>query len=49
MTVEFLLDSEQSNVLGFGVTGGFWGAGPGVDGPVGETVQERAEAWFERI
>ena len=47
-TVEFAFD-EDGTVSGFGVTGGFWGAGAGVEGPTGDTVQERAEVWFERL
>lgn len=35
---------------GFGVTGGFWGAGEGVADPqAGKTVRERSEVWFERV
>lgn len=34
---------------GFGFTGEFWGAGQGVGGPVGDTAQERAEVWFDRV
>ncbi|KAJ3740199.1 beta-lactamase/transpeptidase-like protein [Lentinula detonsa] len=51
-TVEFAigqLDDIQGGVTGFGVTGGFWGAGEGVEGPEGETVQQRAEVWFDRV
>jgi len=47
--IEFALDPDDNKVAGFGFTGGFWGAGPGVGGPVGETVRERAEVWYERI
>ncbi|KAJ3731302.1 hypothetical protein DFJ43DRAFT_1079564 [Lentinula guzmanii] len=51
-TVEFAfgqLDDIQGGVTGFGVTGGFWGAAEGVEGPEGETVQQRAEVWFDRV
>lgn len=44
------LDHDAGHgVVGFGITGGFWGAGQGVDGPVGKTIQERAEVWYDRI
>ena len=46
MTAEFAFDDGE---VGFGATGGVWGAGPGVAGPVGETVKERAEVWFAKI
>ncbi|KAK7050032.1 hypothetical protein VNI00_005464 [Paramarasmius palmivorus] len=46
-TAEFVVDDEGK--VGFGITGGVWGAGPGVEGPVGESVKERAEVWFEKI
>ncbi|KAL1678405.1 beta-lactamase/transpeptidase-like protein [Schizophyllum commune] len=35
--------------LGFGLSGGLWGAGAGVPSPSGSTPQERAEAWFTRL
>ncbi|THU84499.1 beta-lactamase/transpeptidase-like protein [Dendrothele bispora CBS 962.96] len=45
-TAEFASDTEG---LGFGITGGFWGAGAGVEDPVGDGVLERAEVWFEKV
>ncbi|KAJ3933342.1 MAG: beta-lactamase/transpeptidase-like protein [Lentinula lateritia] len=52
ITIEFAPNSDvvsSDGVSGFGVTGGFWGAGEGVEGPVGENAQERAEVWFDRV
>lgn len=35
---------------GFGITGGFWGAGEGVRDPqAGVSVKERSEVWFEKV
>ncbi|KAK7018015.1 hypothetical protein VNI00_018441 [Paramarasmius palmivorus] len=39
----------QDGKVGFGMMDGFWGAGPGVESPVGDSVLERAEVWFEKI
>ncbi|KAF5365311.1 hypothetical protein D9758_005454 [Tetrapyrgos nigripes] len=44
VTAEFTFDGE----VGFGITGGFWGAGVNVAGPVGNSVKEKAEVWFGR-
>ncbi|KAJ3851196.1 beta-lactamase/transpeptidase-like protein [Lentinula lateritia] len=52
ITIEFALNSDvvsSDGMSGFGVTGGFWGAGEGVEGPVGKNTQERAEVWFDRV
>ncbi|KAJ4464091.1 beta-lactamase/transpeptidase-like protein [Lentinula edodes] len=52
ITIEFAPNSDvvsSDGVSGFGVTGGFWGAGEGVEAPVGKNAQERAEAWFDRV
>ncbi|KAK0470763.1 hypothetical protein IW261DRAFT_1345236 [Armillaria novae-zelandiae] len=46
ITAEFVIGEDET---GFGVTGGIWGAGPGVDPPNGDTVQERAEVWFKKL
>jgi len=46
LTAEFAFGVGE---LGFGITGGFWGAGAGVEGPAGERVSERAEVWFEKV
>ncbi|KAF5391208.1 hypothetical protein D9757_003079 [Collybiopsis confluens] len=48
ITVEFAF-SDQGDVVGLGAAGGLWGAGPGVEGPTGDTVQDRAEVWFDRL
>ncbi|KAF5391209.1 hypothetical protein D9757_003078 [Collybiopsis confluens] len=48
ITAEFAFNDE-GDVVGFGVAGGLWGAGPGVEGPTGDTVQDRAEIWFDRF
>ncbi|KAF5365308.1 hypothetical protein D9758_005451 [Tetrapyrgos nigripes] len=47
ITAEF--SSDENGELGFGLTGGFWGAGPGVESPVGESAKERAEVWFTKV
>ncbi|TRM58482.1 beta-lactamase/transpeptidase-like protein [Schizophyllum amplum] len=44
---EFAFD-EAGGALGFGLTGGIWGAGAGVPSPQGDTPQARAEVWFTR-
>ena len=44
---EFAFD-VRGQPLGFGLTGGLWGAGAGVPSPSGTTPQERAEVWFTR-
>ncbi|TRM58472.1 beta-lactamase/transpeptidase-like protein [Schizophyllum amplum] len=44
---EFAFD-EAGGALGFGLTGGIWGAGAGVPSPKGDTPQARAEVWFTR-
>jgi len=36
-------------IPGVGFRGGIWGAGAGVPSPQGETVKDRAEAWFEKV
>ncbi|KIK54979.1 hypothetical protein GYMLUDRAFT_99753 [Collybiopsis luxurians FD-317 M1] len=46
ITAEFAFDTDDRRVIGFGITGNFWGAGAGVKDPVGESIQERAEVWF---
>ncbi|KAF5373108.1 hypothetical protein D9758_001608 [Tetrapyrgos nigripes] len=38
---------HAGTVTGFGLTG-FWEAGPGVESPCGDDVQERSEVWFVR-
>lgn len=43
---EFVVNGTE---IGFGVTGGAWGAGDGVGDPQGNTVRERAEIWFDKI
>ncbi|KAK7058457.1 hypothetical protein VNI00_002091 [Paramarasmius palmivorus] len=47
ITAEFAVDDDGN--VGFGVTGGIWGAGPGVEGPGGDNAQQRAEVWFENV
>ncbi|ESK87216.1 beta-lactamase [Moniliophthora roreri MCA 2997] len=47
LTAEFVVDAD--GIVGFGITGGIWGAGEGVHGPVGNSVQERAEVWFNKV
>ncbi|KAF8884172.1 beta-lactamase/transpeptidase-like protein [Infundibulicybe gibba] len=44
---EFARDSPAGRV-GLGVTG-VWGAGDGVPSPLGNTVHERAEVWFDGV
>ncbi|KAK0186864.1 hypothetical protein F5146DRAFT_935962, partial [Armillaria mellea] len=46
ITAEFVIGEDET---GFGLTGGIWGAGPGVDPPNGDTVRERAEVWFKKL
>ncbi|KAG7440325.1 beta-lactamase/transpeptidase-like protein [Guyanagaster necrorhizus] len=46
ITAEFVIEEDG---VGFGLTGGIWGAGPGVDPPKGDTVRERAEVWFWKV
>ncbi|KAK0458281.1 uncharacterized protein EV420DRAFT_389681 [Desarmillaria tabescens] len=46
VTAEFVIEEDE---IGFGLTGGIWGAGPGVDPPNGDTVRERAEVWFGKL
>ena len=49
IVIEFTQSSDENSIAGFGFTGDFWGAGAGVEAPVGQTVQERAEVWYDRI
>lgn len=35
-------------VKGFGLWGGLWGAGAGVESGKGETPRQKAEIWFDR-
>uniref|UniRef100_A0A0W0G336 Beta-lactamase-related domain-containing protein n=1 Tax=Moniliophthora roreri TaxID=221103 RepID=A0A0W0G336_MONRR len=44
---EFVLD--EGKVVGFGITGEFWGAGSEVKDPVGGSVKEKAEVWFDKV
>lgn len=46
-TIELSRDSE-GRIEGFGMRD-IWGAGPSVEQPIGETVRQRAEVWFERL
>ncbi|KAK7018013.1 hypothetical protein VNI00_018439 [Paramarasmius palmivorus] len=39
----------EDGKIGFGMIGGFWSAGPGVEDPVGGSAMERSEVWFEKI
>ncbi|CAK5274086.1 unnamed protein product [Mycena citricolor] len=41
--------AEFDGPRGFSPTEVFWGAGAGVEPPKGDTVEERAEAWFEKV
>ncbi|KAK7050045.1 hypothetical protein VNI00_005477 [Paramarasmius palmivorus] len=45
-TAEFVIEDEK---VGFGMMDGFWGSGPGIEGPIEGSARERAEVWFERI
>jgi len=51
MNIEFGYkeDDDLAVVAGLGIQGGFWGAGPGIMRPQGETPEDRAEVWFSRI
>ncbi|KAE9393924.1 beta-lactamase/transpeptidase-like protein [Gymnopus androsaceus JB14] len=49
IVIEFTQSSDENTIVGFGFTGDFWGAGAGVEAPVGQTVKERAEVWYDRI
>ncbi|KAJ7579245.1 beta-lactamase/transpeptidase-like protein [Mycena floridula] len=40
--------ASNGQVAGFGFTG-IWGAGAGIRGPDGDTAEERAEVWFEKV
>ncbi|KAF9463776.1 beta-lactamase/transpeptidase-like protein [Collybia nuda] len=42
---EFAVDGNE---IGFGLTG-IWGAGKDILGPKGNTMRERAEAWFTKL
>ena len=42
---EFVVEGSK---IGFGLTG-VWGAQPGVVGPQGDSVRERAEVWFDKV
>ncbi len=46
ITAEFVIGEDET---GFGMTGGIWGAGPGVDPPNGDTVRERAEVLVQEV
>jgi len=46
LEVEFEVSDGQ--VTGFGLWGGFWGAGPTVESPSGSSAREKAEVWFDR-
>ncbi|TRM62338.1 beta-lactamase/transpeptidase-like protein [Schizophyllum amplum] len=43
---QFVVDD---GAVSFGLTGGFWGAGAGVDSPQGEGIRGKAEIWFDRL
>ncbi|TFK69248.1 beta-lactamase/transpeptidase-like protein [Pluteus cervinus] len=45
--VEFSPASEPGR--GFGLRGGFWGAGEGADTPSGDMLRERSEVYFDRV
>ncbi|KAG7088848.1 hypothetical protein E1B28_012802 [Marasmius oreades] len=38
-----------NGTIGFGLSGGIWGAGLGVPDPQGDTPQDRSEVWMEKI
>lgn len=42
-------DIDEDGNIGFGLRGGFWGAGNEVKSPLGKTVKERSEAWFYKV
>ncbi|KAJ7243609.1 beta-lactamase/transpeptidase-like protein [Mycena haematopus] len=44
----FMAEFSFDGKAGVGIRG-FWGAGSGVESPSGESIQERAEVWFEKI
>ncbi|KAJ7840748.1 beta-lactamase/transpeptidase-like protein [Mycena leptocephala] len=48
VTMEFA-EHHGTGKIGFGLMGDFWGAGPGVHGPQGETLCHRAEVLFEQL
>jgi hypothetical protein len=45
--VEFSV--QKGKVAGFGISGGFWGAGDSVGEPKGNTVEARSEVWFDAL
>ncbi|KAF8888606.1 hypothetical protein BD779DRAFT_1523891 [Infundibulicybe gibba] len=47
VNAEFFVGPRGKSGLGF--TGGLWGAGPGVPGPSGKNIHERAEVWFDKL
>ncbi|KAJ7451980.1 beta-lactamase/transpeptidase-like protein, partial [Mycena latifolia] len=47
MVVEFGV--EKDKVAGFGIRGGFWGAGDSVGEPKGNSVKARSEVWFDAL
>ncbi|KAJ6469451.1 beta-lactamase/transpeptidase-like protein [Mycena sanguinolenta] len=44
---EFALTNDT--ISGFGLSGGFWGAGPTVGEPQGSTIEDRSEVWFDAL
>jgi hypothetical protein len=46
VTAEFTFNDGE---IGFGINGGFWGAGAGVANPGGDNVKEKAEVWFDKF
>ncbi|KAJ7781713.1 beta-lactamase/transpeptidase-like protein [Mycena maculata] len=48
VTMEFA-EHHNTGKVGFGLMGNFWGAGPGVHGPQGETLCHRSEVLFEQL
>ncbi|KAE9393637.1 beta-lactamase/transpeptidase-like protein [Gymnopus androsaceus JB14] len=48
-TIGFAVDSAGNGVTGFGVMGGFWIAGPGVEGPVGKESRSLCEDFLPRL
>ncbi|KAJ7348606.1 beta-lactamase/transpeptidase-like protein [Mycena albidolilacea] len=47
VVVEFAV--QKGKVAGFGISGGFWGAGDSVGEPKGITVEARSEVWFDAL
>jgi hypothetical protein len=47
VVVEFAV--QKGKVAGFGISGGFWGAGASVGEPKGNTVEARSEVWFDAL